>query len=687
MNSDLFPALLAGPMIRRLESSQAYVWVATSKAFSITAEVYSIKTGGETDHYSKIGTSTKTETIQFGENLFIQLIQITPTSNSFPTNQLIGYNLQFKNQQESFDLETLGLLAHTNPDTIVYDSLKYPTFFIPEKNSQQSAKFLYGSCRKPHGEGEDALSSGDRLLAEQSRNLDSRPEALFLMGDQIYADDVADSLFGVINPLGKALMGVAEDLASVDKRMATKPFSASLNQINGRKECMKDIAGFSSRKAGNHLIEFGEYAAMYLFSWSPVLWNLCEKGNFFVSFDEASEKQHFHLKLSKATDALKKLEKSQLQKRYTEQEKLMTNCQSAASKSRRLFANIPTYMIFDDHDITDDWNINADWKEAVRSSPIGKHIIANGLSAYFAFQGWGNEPEVFRDAFIPKLKNYFQHLRKGQMTACHGEWITLLWAHQPWHFIAPTTPKAVFLDTRTMREYDDKPDTTLLEQLIEERSYPPQLVNEQEYLEITKQLRDIGWAKGDPLIIVSAAPVIGFDLIEKAILQFIPTLEKLGAHVQTIFDIEAWRYNGKGLTNLLNQLADWSPSSPVILSGDVHYSFSVTSSFTFSDAKEMRVKQLTASPIKNMSFKNLGLFMKVTVLLNQILQQSETIYRYCDSTYQIHDADKDSLPDEDFLWKEQLSYDQIAGSSIMETENTLGLLLFSALGIENKFLK
>ena len=687
MNSDLFPALLAGPMIRRVETSQAYVWVATSKEFSINGEVFNIDTVGETDQYSKINSQTTTETIQFGDNLFIHLIQITPCKNSFPTNQLIGYNLHFKKHQEAFDLGKLGLLTPNNPDNIVYDSFKYPTFFIPEKHSKIPTALLFGSCRKPHGEGEDTLAKSDLLLEAQCRDLNSRPEVLFLMGDQVYADDVADPLFRPIHQLGKALMGAVEDLASVDQRIMAKAYKTSLSGINGRKECMKEIAGFSSRKSANHLIEFGEYAAMYLFSWSPVLWELGQKGHFFETFDEAFDNEHFHLKLSKGTDALKKLEKSQLQKRYTEQEALMANCQTTAYKIRRLFANIPTYMIFDDHDITDDWNINANWKENVRSSPLGKHIIANGLSAYFAFQGWGNEPEVFREVFIPKLKQYFQHLRNGQMMAHHEEWMTLLWEHQPWHFVAPTTTKAVFLDTRTLREYEDKPNTNLLDQLVEERAYPPQLVNEQGYLEITGQLQRSGWEKGDPLIIVSPTPVIGFDLIENAVLYILPTLQKLGAHAQTILDVEAWRYNGKGLTNLLNQLAEWRPSNVVILSGDVHYSFSVVSSFKFSDAKELHVKQITSSPIKNMSFKNLGMLMKVPVLLNQMLQQSEPIYRYCDTTYQIHDSDTADIPDEEFLWKEQLIYDLIAGSTIIETENTLGLLLYSTDHVERKFIR
>lgn len=139
----------------------------------------------------------------------------------------------------------------------------------------------------------------------------------------------------------------------------------------------------------------------------------------------------------------------------------------------------------------------------------------------------GNEPQIFKDAFISGVKRYFKDLRGRNTEASYKEWIALILEHQPWHFVAPTNPKAVFLDTRTLREYDDKPNTTIIEQLVIERAYPPQLVNEKEYKLITKQLQLSGWVEKDPLIIISPTPVIGFDLIEKAILQFLPTIEIL----------------------------------------------------------------------------------------------------------------------------------------------------------------
>src|SRR5919204_236762 len=67
---------------------------------------------------------------------------------------------------------------------------------------------------------------------------------------------------------------------------------------------------------------------------------------------------------------------------------------------RRVLANVPTYMIFDDHDVTDDWNLTREWHNQVWRSPGGRRVVANALAAYWAFQGWGNDPESFDEQFL-----------------------------------------------------------------------------------------------------------------------------------------------------------------------------------------------------------------------------------------------------------------------------------------------
>lgn len=67
------------------------------------------------------------------------------------------------------------------------------------------------------------------------------------------------------------------------------------------------------------------------------------------------------------------------------------------AKVRRALANVPTYMIFDDHDVTDDWNLNVEWcrrvlaADAKRPHPLGREVIRNALASYAVFQDWGND--------------------------------------------------------------------------------------------------------------------------------------------------------------------------------------------------------------------------------------------------------------------------------------------------------
>ncbi len=56
---------------------------------------------------------------------------------------------------------------------------------------------------------------------------------------------------------------------------------------------------------------------------------------------------------------------------------------------RWVLSCIPSFMIFDDHDIIDDWNISDEWVQAAKT-PGWQRRIAGGLLAYWIYQGSGN---------------------------------------------------------------------------------------------------------------------------------------------------------------------------------------------------------------------------------------------------------------------------------------------------------
>jgi hypothetical protein len=681
MHSIIFPLLLAGPIIRRADKKQVYIWLALSENYRIDANMFHV------DSASQLQTETITECVQLGKHLFIYLVKITPLYEDFPTDTLIGYNLHFFQGSKHHDLGSLGLLTPGKHEAIVYGQLKYPTFHI--KSDDEKTSLLYGSCRKLHGNGEDILTKADSFISANCDNTTKRPASLFLMGDQIYADDVADPLIRIISTLAKSLIGREEDLYHIEPRLSLEPFRTSINQINGRQYLMNTLCHFTSTKSHNHLIQLGEYAALYLLSWSPVLWEVAQEQHLFDSFDHLFEKNEIHLAFSDEIHDSKEhdLEKRNLKARYTEQQESLIPIQQSLYRVRRLLANISTYMLFDDHDITDDWNLSLEWKQKVYHSPLGKHVIANGLSAYWAFQGWGNQPEAFDSHFLKIMNRYFYGLRSGKMSATHDDWADLLWRFNGWHFVSATTPKALFLDTRTQREYELEPHPVKFIKLIKEAPPPPILLNHNAWNMASTLLHNSGWKEGNPLIIVSPPPVYGLGLIETFLHDYVYPLRVLGIDIQNRIDFEAWKYNGKGFTEFLFHVAKWHPSKCVILSGDVHYASSVDSIVTFKEGVDLKINQYTSSPIKNMSFSGIGgLLMNIAMFVNSLKRKNKEIQRYCDTSYHILQNDKNIIPGS-IIWSDTLRYRAFTNGSLIETDNNLGLLTLSSESIENTLLK
>ena len=80
---------------------------------------------------------------------------------------------------------------------------------------------------------------------------------------------------------------------------------------------------------------------------------------------------------------------------YTEDKNKAAEFYKSLPRVRRALANLPSYMIFDDHDVTDDWNLNPMWMNRVYTSPLGRTIVRNALMAYAIFQDWGNRPLAY----------------------------------------------------------------------------------------------------------------------------------------------------------------------------------------------------------------------------------------------------------------------------------------------------
>ncbi|BAQ09249.1 hypothetical protein OXB_0777 [Bacillus sp. OxB-1] len=655
--------VLAGPILRRVEKKSISIWVATSRSFQIKAALFNLADG------SLLPTWSETESVRVGEKLFIHLVQVY---GDFPMDTLLGYDLTFAGHGEFHDLASLGYLSEHGAQSIVYPGIPYPSFHLPESSSPN---FLYASCRKFHGKGEDSLTAGDELLHTTASRLQERPSALFLVGDQIYADDVASPLFPVIRTIASNFIG-EEELSRLDHRLEQHPFHRSLYNVNGRQFIMEQFCRFTSSNPHNHLMTFGEYAAMYLLSWSPALWETVA----LPSFDELVEKDEFHFIFP---DDEK--EKDQQRRNYERQTEDLLQTIGDLRRIRRLLANMPTYMIFDDHDVTDDWNLTADWRDHVSRSPLGKHVVTNGLCAYWAFQGWGNEPQRYEEAFLQSMRNYFDRLIVG--TPAHTDWMDCIWSFRHWHFVAPTRPAALFLNTRTMRFYDANPLPVKIGWIYKENIRGPRLIGPAGWKAISSTLHASGWKRGDPLTIISPTPLYGMGIIESFLHSYVYPLRSIGIPVHEMLDFEAWKYNGKAFNEFLRHIVKWRPSRCIILSGDVHYASAVHSRIRWKNGFAASILQVTSSPSNNMSFSGLwGLLMRAAIRWNSNKRKGVTIRRHCDDSFNIRNGG--SEPPCDAPWQEELYYvSKHPGSSIVETGNNIGQLIIGENAVQPALLQ
>lgn len=566
--------LLAGPILRRVTTELVCVWLATDKKLSFKLTILQ----GTEPNPIGISDITKIELqrCQLGKNLFVYLLQAQPTTDNktFPLDTLLSYRLDQVsdgNKETAINLKALKL---------TYGKDANPTFFIPT----YLKRLLHGSCRKPHGlvtgnkDNFDALSLGDTEIASNpTDDLQNRPALLLLTGDQIYADDVADPIFAMIKQKTVELLGFQEMLP---KKEGEK-FDPSAVPVGGRETLSKDIAGFSSSETKNHLFTFAEFAAMYVYVFGNA--------------------RNWQLELLPEHDA-------NLRSALEEFHKTLP-------KVRRLLANIPTYMIFDDHDITDDWNITGGWYDKVRDSALGHRVVSNALAAYWAFQGWGNEPDNFDYDMVRSIIDFLETAQPSDNL--ERQYDLTSWKHRGWGYSVPTNPPIILIDSRTQRQ----PDGNFYPTQLLDRYALDWLRMEWNKIKVEKE-KDIakGIIKSLPEwpIFVTTTPVMGFAPVEGlqqlglwAVGAFEDTLvvrytEKLfraegivtGSIINAL-DVESWFSNRDGFGNFMNCLLHrMAINQCIFLSGDVHYSFTAHAHFN-SQGEQLHCWQLTSSSLCN----------------------------------------------------------------------------------------
>ena len=544
LQAGTLPAVLAGPMLRRLEPQRLVMWLMGSRELALTLK---LQVAGQTLAFPL--AQAQCQVVPVGRHAFIHLIDL-PLADALPQDVMIGYDLL---------VDGTGI-AEWAPH-LLYGNADTPGFVLHSRIRQ----LVHGSCRKPHHPADEGLLCVDRLLASAPTPAE-RPALLMMSGDQVYADDVAGPMLRAIHALITCLGlfdeylegAVVDDSASLYGHRASYYHRADrLPALDSNETLRERFFGgvkkpiFTSSTADNHLVTFAEVMARYLLAWSPTPWRLITPQPPQLSADE----QH----------------------RYAREQVQLDRFRDGLPGVARVFAHLSTLMIFDDHDITDDWNLSAQWEETAYGHPFSKRIIGNALLAYLLCQGWGNQPEVFGE-LVAQTQALAAQARGNHLdAAAQDALLEALLKFQQWHYRLPTTPALVVLDTRTRRwrsEFNLK--------------QPSGLLDWEALSELQQQLLDHPSA-----IIVSPAPIFGVKLIE--------TVQKVFSWCghPLLVDAENWMAHRGAAQVILNIFRhSRTPGNYVILSGDVHYSFVYEVLIRHRNAGP-NIWQITSSGIKN----------------------------------------------------------------------------------------
>jgi hypothetical protein len=271
--------------------------------------------------------------------------------------------------------------------------------------------------------------------------------------------------------------------------------------------------------------------------------------------------------------------------------------------NRWLLSTLPSAMIFDDHDIRDDWNTSQDWHREMNAKPWWHDRIVGGLASYWVYQHVGNlSPEdLAKDEVWQLISEYTASGAAGELDLT--EVLDTLAARvdaQPetyrWSYARDLgESKLVVVDSRAARLLT--PDRRSILDDDEMAWLDGQLRGDVDHLFI-----------GTSLPFLMAQGIHDLEAINEAMSNgaWGPRVAKWGEKMRRALDLEHWAAFQEGFTRVLEMVVEvahgergTAPGTITFLSGDVHNSY-----VTEIDPKELgpgssRVIQAVCSPIRN----------------------------------------------------------------------------------------
>jgi PhoD-like phosphatase len=268
---------------------------------------------------------------------------------------------------------------------------------------------------------------------------------------------------------------------------------------------------------------------------------------------------------------------------------------------RWLLSTVPSAMVFDDHDIHDDWNTSSSWRAGIKKTDWWQDRIEAGLMTYWLYQHLGNlDPAELADNAL--LKALQEESRDGG----DGEQVLRAYARQAdaeadgggptrWSFVRPLgTSRLLVLDSRCGRVLDDD---------------RREMLDEPEWTWVGEQVR----GDHDHLLVATTLPwllppgVHHLEAFDEALAGGVwgDRAARVGEALRQAADLEHWAAFGTSFERMGGLVADVAagehgrpPATVTFLSGDVHFAYLAETRRSPAPGAT-RVFQAVCSPLRN----------------------------------------------------------------------------------------
>jgi len=635
------PLVVVGPIVRRVDSRVASVFVALSRAASVELRIWegvqearAGQPGVVRSGASPVASGTA-RTRRFGESLHVAVVVAEIGAPLLPGRRH-SYDLMMTTDGGGLtDLRANGLLAEGRvvgsdaeaPASVPlgYGEDKLPGFMTCPARVED-LRVVQASCRCTDSAGDDAMAYVDDLIGSRIEGSTPPPHQLVLTGDQIYADRVAAPLLPMANAVGREMIGGATEELPLADGGSLIVDTNHLPPLHRRRICSLD-AKFTCNSGQSHVFSLAEYCGLYALCWSTSVWRAIPGTDAFPDLSGIDSQHRDHLSdfetrlAGRPAEAEAKMR--ELRRKWADETQAARVFRAALAKVARVLANVPTYMLFDDHEITDDWNLTARHRRRTHEAPLGRRVVLNALSAATVFQTWGNDPRAFDPpAGAPATVNgrLLDAIADGDRATAEALLgLRVVPADVPVRFgfsVDGPAHRLLAIDTRSHRDFPSD-------------FGPPALMRAEE---IEDEIPEGPLPAGlELLVLLSPAPVVHPPLVDDigqphtaAVVDLLTVLKGEGEDADhpegrhpdhplissARSEVELWYGDRQAYEQLLERLSTYP--RVVILSGDVHFSVSLSIDTWLTQnlpGASARIVQLTGSAARNHWDPPLGLLV------------------------------------------------------------------------------